>query len=260
MRAVPTLADAEDRYRLTHAMETALAVGNASQFFAWTQGPLFMLLPHEILVCGHTPQGGRDLQMRYFSATRYFRQEHFETACNPRNGLVTKAIHHWRSVRRPCILPLPNAQGACPITGTDILVRLEMKNMAAHGLLGPDGHVQAWFGFSRVKNLGAHTGLVLELLLPTLAATYARVMAADSAIRPDASPTPQLLTPREIQVLEMVRDGMSNPEIAVRLNLSVLTAKNHMQNIRGKLNVRSRSQAVAEALRLGLLHATSEEV
>ena len=58
---------------------------------------------------------------------------------------------------------------------------------------------------------------------------------------------------RELQVLELTREGLSNAEIGERLALSAMTAKNHVQNICNKLGVRTRGQAVAEALRLGLI-------
>ncbi|MCP5279956.1 MAG: transcriptional regulator EpsA [Thiobacillus sp.] len=259
MKAAHQLVDAEDRYRITHILETSLAVCNAKQFFTWVQGPVFMLLPHEILLCGHAEQGHGDLKLRYFSASRYFRQEHFEIVCNPRHGLVTMAIRHWRITQRPCILPSPEGRGTCDIATVDTLSRLELRNIASHALLGPNGGVQFWFGFSRVQRLDERTAYLLEMLMPILSATYARVVASDSVGQATSSRLGNLLTAREIQVLEMVRDGMSNADVALNLSLSVMTAKNHMQNIRGKLNVRTRGQAVAEAIRLGLIRPSREE-
>jgi len=259
MKAVPHLEDVEDRFRVINILETSLDVRNASHFFAWTQGPLHMLLPHEILICGHAPAGQSELKLRYFSATRYFRQEHFEIACHPRNGLVSKAVRHWRSTQQPCLLPVRSGPG-CAIATEDTLVRLELKNLAAHGMLGACGDIQAWFGFSRVQATDERTRHLLELVLPILAATYFRVLALDTATQGCATRLGSLLTRREIQVLEMVRDGMSNADVALKLTLSVMTAKNHMQNIRGKLKVRTRGQAVAEAIRLGLIRSSREEV
>lgn len=260
MTAASPLVDVEDRYRLTHILETSLAVRSPSQFFSWAQGPLFMLLPHEILICGHAGVNGGDLKLRYFTATRYFRQEHFEIVCHPRSGLVTRAILRWRTANRPCILPSPTGEEVCDIATADILKRLELKNIAAHGLLASCGGVQSWFSFSRVQNLGSRTGYLLELLTPILSATYARVMALDGAMQGNTARLGNLLTAREVQVLEMVRDGMSNAEVAQALALSVMTAKNHMQNIRNKLKVHTRGQAVAEAIRLRLIHASRDGI
>jgi LuxR family maltose regulon positive regulatory protein len=61
------------------------------------------------------------------------------------------------------------------------------------------------------------------------------------------------LSKRELEVLELIAEGLSNREIAQKLVLSVNTIKVHTYNIYGKLNVHSRTQAVARARVLGLL-------
>jgi len=61
------------------------------------------------------------------------------------------------------------------------------------------------------------------------------------------------LTPRELEVLELVAEGLSNKLIAVRLGISEHTAKFHVNAIMNKLGVQSRTEAVVRAARLGLL-------
>jgi DNA-binding NarL/FixJ family response regulator len=61
------------------------------------------------------------------------------------------------------------------------------------------------------------------------------------------------LSQREIDVLRLVVDGMSNQEIAGRLSLSVETIKTHMRHIMEKLAVDDRTQAAVKALREGLI-------
>jgi DNA-binding CsgD family transcriptional regulator len=58
------------------------------------------------------------------------------------------------------------------------------------------------------------------------------------------------LTSREIEVLQLVADRLSNSDIADRLTISEHTVKNHLKNILAKLHVRNRRQAAA----LGLIH------
>jgi DNA-binding CsgD family transcriptional regulator len=67
----------------------------------------------------------------------------------------------------------------------------------------------------------------------------------DPAARP-------LLTPREVEVLAQVGQGMSNKAIARRLNISAHTVKYHLEAIFAKLGVRSRAEAVTRGLRLGV--------
>jgi LuxR family maltose regulon positive regulatory protein len=66
-------------------------------------------------------------------------------------------------------------------------------------------------------------------------------------------PLVEPLTPRELEVLRLMAAGHSNQEIAQRLIVSVGTVKKHLNNIFGKLNATSRTQAVARARELQLL-------
>ncbi|MCU0842227.1 MAG: response regulator transcription factor [Thiobacillaceae bacterium] len=252
--------DHEDRDRLIYILETSLDVMKASQFFAWTQGPLQGLLPHEILICGLAEAPGRELRLRYFTATRYFRAEHFDAACNPRQGLITRVIRHWAGVRSPCLVPTPAEACPCDADWLEQLQRLELRSMAAHGIPAPGGGVQAWFGLFRVGEPDLRMAHHLELLLPCMAATYARVVSSELGNSAQAARMSHVLSARELQVLELVREGLSNARIGERLGLSSMTAKNHVQNIRRKLGVKTRGQAVAEALRLGLIQPGRAEL
>jgi LuxR family maltose regulon positive regulatory protein len=64
---------------------------------------------------------------------------------------------------------------------------------------------------------------------------------------------PGVLTARELDVLRLISEGLSDPQIANRLVLSEHTVHRHVANIRRKLGRTSRAAATAEALRLGLL-------
>ncbi|MFL7792258.1 MAG: response regulator [Anaerolineae bacterium] len=66
-------------------------------------------------------------------------------------------------------------------------------------------------------------------------------------------PLVEPLSPREIQVLALLAEGLSNQEIAERLTIARGTAKNHVGNILSKLDARDRTQAVLHAQELGLL-------
>jgi DNA-binding NarL/FixJ family response regulator len=65
--------------------------------------------------------------------------------------------------------------------------------------------------------------------------------------------TIELLTPREMDVLEMLAEGLSNKLIAHRLSISDHTAKFHVNSILAKLNAGTRTEAVTRGIRLGLI-------
>lgn len=89
-------------------------------------------------------------------------------------------------------------------------------------------------------------------------------IAADAlltALEPGGSPrrraAPEVieeaLTPREIQVLELLAEGLANKAIAERLSISDQTVKFHVAAILGKLGVANRTEAVRVAVRRGLI-------
>jgi DNA-binding NarL/FixJ family response regulator len=62
-----------------------------------------------------------------------------------------------------------------------------------------------------------------------------------------------MISPREEEVLQLVADGMSLPEVAAALFISVKTVKNHLASIYAKLDARDRTQAVLRAVRMGII-------
>jgi DNA-binding NarL/FixJ family response regulator len=89
-----------------------------------------------------------------------------------------------------------------------------------------------------------------------------RVLRACAAISPqalageDGTPKthgPSTLSQRELDVLRLVVEGLSNQEIADKLILSVETVKTHMRHIMEKLAVSDRTQAAVKAMREGLV-------
>ena len=81
-------------------------------------------------------------------------------------------------------------------------------------------------------------------LSPNLAA----LMLADAE-----SDSPTLLSDREDEVLRLVAEGLSTPEIASRLFISQKTVKNHLASIYDKLDARDRTHAIIRAARLGIV-------
>ncbi|GLZ77239.1 DNA-binding response regulator [Actinorhabdospora filicis] len=82
------------------------------------------------------------------------------------------------------------------------------------------------------------------VLAPSVAA---RLMATVRAPQNDT------LSPREVEVLRLVAEGMSNPDIGRRLHISEATVKTHLLRAYGKLGVTDRTAAVMTAIRRGIL-------
>jgi DNA-binding NarL/FixJ family response regulator len=71
--------------------------------------------------------------------------------------------------------------------------------------------------------------------------------------KPAASEDEPLITKREEEVLQLIADGLSTPEVAAKLYISVKTVKNHLASIYQKLDSRDRTQAVLRAVRMGIV-------
>jgi DNA-binding NarL/FixJ family response regulator len=94
---------------------------------------------------------------------------------------------------------------------------------------------------------------------PSLAAARASaidsdaILVAPDSIHSDEEGFDEPLTPREVQVLELLAEGLPNKAIADRLQISDQTVKFHVSSISGKLGAKNRTDAVRRAVRRGLI-------
>jgi NarL family two-component system response regulator LiaR len=88
--------------------------------------------------------------------------------------------------------------------------------------------------------------------------TIARKVLQEITHPPDRPPTPNPLTEREAEVLRLVAQGLSNQDIARKLNISDPTVRTHVSNIMSKLHLATRIQAALYALREGLVSLDAE--
>jgi len=90
---------------------------------------------------------------------------------------------------------------------------------------------------------------------PSLHPTIARKLLQEVAHPAELQPAPEALTGREMEVLRLIAQGLSNQEIADRLVVSEPTVRAHVSRILGKLHLASRTQAALYAVREGLTDA-----
>lgn len=141
--------------------------------------------------------------------------------------------------------------------GTPRIIMLTTFDLDAHvydalsagasGFLLKDMPAERLFDAVRIVATGE------ALLAPTVTR---RLIGEFARLRPQqAKPRSRLatLTPREIDVLRLIADGLSNSEIATEFGVSRETVKTHVSRIFAKLGVRDRAQAVVEAYESGLV-------
>jgi DNA-binding NarL/FixJ family response regulator len=104
--------------------------------------------------------------------------------------------------------------------------------------------------FDAVRVVAAGEALLAPAVTRRLIREFTRLRPV-----PDATPSAALtsLTPRETEVLRLVAEGLSNPEVARRLVVTEETVKTHVSRILSKLGLRDRTQAVVAAYESGLV-------
>lgn len=102
-----------------------------------------------------------------------------------------------------------------------------------------------------VRTVARGEGLIAPAVTRRLIAEFASPKAVRSPDAPDATVL-DALTRREREVLSSLGDGLSNAEIAVRLDMAEATVKTHVSRLLGKLELRSRVQAAVLAQELGI--------
>ena len=154
----------------------------------------------------------------------------------------------WRSERWPRVINLTGfglAVGGLTLFALfgAIVGGLFMQIMAPI-ILVAGGIALYWL---QVKNL-----LPVNILQRARPASVAPVEPATAPPPPDQSQLVEPLSVRELEVLRLIEQGLSNAEIAGKLTLAPSTIKTHINNIYGKLGVQTRIQALRKANEIGL--------
>lgn len=237
---------------LLYAIDGSLKVQRRFQFFLWAQGGLQSLVPHETLICVWGPLDRASFKYEVF--TRAILDDGFIAGlADPLDGLLPRLIAEWqRRGCRPCIY----ADGAdgiddCPAELRAALRRHGFAKLIAHGPQHIKGDGGSFFVFlNGIQAPSARDAYFMELVIPHLHMTLHRMADGEGehSVGTSEIVVDNILSDREVQVLEWVRDGKTNQEIALILDISPLTVKNHVQKILRKLKVSNRAQAVAKGI------------
>lgn len=249
--------DDHDIQRFTDVVAASMAVSTRQQFFTWTQGEAQGLVPHEILLCGVREPQGKGMALHSFSATRYFRDDHLRAVADPVEGLVPRLIATAERQQSTTVL-CGIDDDAGDAHELDAQVRHnEMKNLAAGLVPGLNGQFDAVYMFGRIgATTGARVGTLLEMLVPHVHSAFVRVLGFERHVgRTPSEAAPQLVTRRQVEILNLVKSGKTNAEIAAVLGCSQWTVKNHVQDILRRLGSSSRTHAISRAISLGILSA-----
>ncbi len=141
-----------------------------------------------------------------------------------------ETLHDVAEGRGPALVVLTGGESGAP----------DLLGAGARGVLAREA--------DRPRLIAALQAAALGLLV-----VDARLSEGALRMRSVGEPLVESLTPRELEVLHLIGQGLSNRAIASRLAISEHTAKFHVNAILGKLGAQTRAEAVAQGVRLGLL-------
>lgn len=286
--AMIILSEREQEY-LLHAVEAALPVDDARQFFLWTQGPLQALLPHQVLVALHFDGQDRLLHMECQHSAVLDAGLRHRLAGD--EGLAVRLARHCRQHGCRSLL-LDAADGADDAHAADAthaahlapaadaaraaqgvpavdtadgsalqsatpfraeLRALGFNNLALHATSRLPGGSSVFVLLGLPQRPHARHAYFLALLLPHLH-LMVQHLAQWRAACAIASVTvlTRPVSAREMEILHWVREGKTNDEIGQILGISGLTVKNHLQRLYRLLGVSNRTHAIARGAALRL--------
>lgn len=162
-------------------------------------------------------------------------------ASDPRRGLLLSRV--VRDLGHEVVRGIEDASA---VLTDGVAVRRDLPAVS----LGPEGEND------RARLPRDASAEQIDAALRAVAAGLSVSVADAPARRFEALPEPDepaLLTPRELEVLRDVADGLTNKEIAGHLGISLHTVKFHVESLMRKLVVSSRAEAVSKSMRLKLL-------
>lgn len=202
-----------------------------------------------------------DHQMVRESLKRSMIDEGFDVVGEASDG--DEAIEAAERLRPDVVLmdvTMPNLDGveatraitaARPITRVVMLTMHADKEVLASAIrAGASGYLTK---DSSVDEVAAAVRMAADgntALSPQLAAT---MLEEVRRLETEPDEEESVITRRETEVLQLIADGRSTPEVAADLYISQKTVKNHLASIYQKLEARDRTQAVLQAVRMGIV-------
>lgn len=250
--AAPSNLSVVDGERLARVVQASLNVGRPLQCLLWLQGELQQFVPHQVLVVARgnflTGELRYDVVAQPDVETRHF---------VPREAapFLRRLYKLWVAHgRRPLTLDSFGAADAGS-PADDIMLSPAMPSVGSvivHGSKD-DRRRRDCLCVAMHSERGLPSGpmAALEVLFPHIDNVLRRVAAPHRrrrrapALAVDAL-RESSLSPRELEILEWVGKGKTNQEIALILDISPYTVKNHLQHIFRKLDVLNRAQAVGK--------------
>jgi len=247
----------EERELFLRVVAGSVRIDRHYELFLWLQSELQALLPHEILISAWGDFARRRLGVDVSSILPGVRTRAL-ARCDI-DAFLASAHKRWLEAgRAPVVLGAADfaetLQSACACAVHRAL--RAMGSIVVHGVRDARGGTESLYlalhtgSFTRARPQERFTSLVEALIAP-IDVAFRRVgkLRATAARRPAGNGWGGKwldLSIREQEILERVRAGSTNVEIALALSISPFTVKNHVQRIFRKIGVSNRTEAAAK--------------
>lgn len=238
---------------LVRIMRNSLSIQSHFQLLVWMQGDFQEAIQHDIMISFSGSLGGETYHYDIVSSTPGIR-----TAQIPASAIneFRSSIHQlWADGDGKVATAFMNDGLSNNFNINQINEELhDMKHILFHAI--PDTRFNADHLYILLRKSGHFSDVErkdFELLLPHVDSAVRKIDGLP-VMEPEQVAAPTLLnslirsglTTREIEILEWVRNGKTNIEIGMILDISSFTVKNHLQRIYRKINVSNRAQAVGK--------------
>ncbi len=239
------MISASERDLLFSLFEICRTTSSQNDFVFKVYPILTKIMPHSRFVCGIA---NTDTHRIDYIINISFPDNYLKSITLPNGRVSSPVVDQWLKTQAPVFYD----ERFTPLGISDSNWKASFRqnklvNVAAHGLLDLQGKAASYFCFSGVPAWSVHHAALLEMVVPHLHTAMKRQFTSNQ--KPDC----HLLSAREIEVLQFISRGKTNPEIARILGISVWTVKIHVRNFMEKLNVSTRGHAVAKAINHGLV-------
>lgn len=240
---------------LVEVIQDTLNIKTHFELFIWLQGKAQTFLPHEILISAWGDFSLGHICFDIVSAHPLLRTQNIsENTLTPQ---IIQLFERWHTQGKSAqIIGFNDGIFDEKSLFKDLETHSEftsfrfseMKHVILHGLKDSRGGQDCLYILMNRSNIPTYTKKALEILMPPIDCAFRRIDQLEDT-QPkhgDLSNLGEPLTIREVEIMEHLREGKTNREIAQLLDISTFTVKNHLQHIYGKLNAINRSQAVSK--------------
>ena len=236
-------------------VQDAVDIRNHYELLQWLQGDIQRYLPHEIMIAAWGDFHLGLIRHDIVSNLPGVRTEHYSAELL--HPYLRQMFDHWVDIGKKSFT-LVSGKTGFTLEGSDLKCALggvlkDMRSSIIHGISDERGRHDCLYVMlgTKIKHNELARKAMQSLLpyLDTALRQVAHLPRQTERRKPPESTieiNDELLSSREIEIMNRVRQGKTNAEIAQILDISAFTVKNHLQRVFKKLGVFNRTQAVSK--------------